>query len=126
MGLNNYMSLEIGGKVRGLKFNVGTLKCLGDIINGEDPLKFKAQSDNFADILPYATKIAHAAMLSNCLSKKEAPDFTAEDVEQWVNDLSGFDLTTIINNYNGIFNQPKSSANGEVGKDTQPGEVAIV
>lgn len=125
MGLNNYMSLEIGGKVRGLKFNVGLLKCLEGIIGG-DPLQYKTEGSSFSEILPFAINITHAALLSNCLSKKEAPDFTAEDVEQWVNDLSGYDLTEIINQYNGIFSQPKPSANGEVGKDTQPGQAVNV
>ena len=125
MGLNNYMSLEIGGRVRGLKFNVGLLKCLEQII-GSDPLEYKSQSGSFVDILPFAINITHAALLSNCLSKKEAPDFTAEDVEQWVNDLSGFELTDIISRYNGIFNQPKPSANGEVGHDTQSGTTVNV
>ena len=119
MGLNNYLSLEIGGRVRGLKFNVGTFKCLGEII-GADPLQFKAEGESFADILPYAAKITYAALLSNCLSKKEAPDFAGEDVNQWVTDLSGYELTDIINRYNSIFARPKPSANGEVGKDTQP------
>jgi len=125
MSVNNYMPLEIGGKVRGLKFNVGTLKCLRDI-TGADPLQFKAEGESFDDILPYAIKITHAALLSNCLSKKEAPDFTADDIEQWVNDLSGYDLTEIIMYFNRIFKQPNPSANGEVSKDTQPGEVANV
>jgi hypothetical protein len=80
----------------------------------------------FADILPYAINITYAALLSSCLSKKEVPDFTAEDVAQWVIDLSGYELTEVINRYNGIFAQPKSSANGEVGKDTQPGQTINV
>jgi hypothetical protein len=125
MGFKNYISMEIGGKVRGLKFNVGTLKCLADI-TGTDPLKYKSESDNFTDILPYATKIVHAALLSNCLSKKEAPDFSGEDIELWINDLTGFELTEAINYFNWMFLPPKSTANGEVSKDTQPGEVAIV
>lgn len=125
MGFKNYMSLELGDKVRGLKFNVGTLKCLGEI-TGEDPLTFKAEGEEFKAILPYAVKITHAALLSNCLSKKESPDFSAEDVKMWVNDLSGYELTQIISYYNAIFSPPKASANGEVSKDTQSGEPANI
>lgn len=125
MGFKNYMSLEIGGKVRGLKFNVGTLKCLGDV-TCKDPLQYKSEGESFTEILPYAINITHAALLSNCLSKKEQPDFTAAEVEEWVNDLSGFDLTEIINHYNAIFAPPKPSANGEVSKDTQPGQIANI
>lgn len=116
--LKNYLSLELGGKTRGLKFNIGTLKCLKDVA-GVDPLDFKAESDKLSDLLPYAEKILHAALLSNCLSKKEDPDFTTEDVTEWVNELDIPTVTDIIGRYNGIFSTPKSQANGEVGADTQ-------
>jgi hypothetical protein len=115
---NNYLSLELGGKARGLKFNVGTLRCLKDVA-GVDPLDFKAESDKLYDLLPYAEKILHAALLSNCLSKKEPADFTADDVATWMNELDIPVITLVINMYNGIFSTDKPSANGEVGKDTQ-------
>jgi hypothetical protein len=116
--INNYLSLELGGKVRGLKFNIGTLRCLEQVA-AVDPLNFKAESDKLSDLLPYAEKIFYAALLSNCLSKKEAPDFTADDVTEWLNDLDVPIITDIINRYNGIFLTTKPSVNGEVGKDTQ-------
>lgn len=112
------MTLELGGKVRGLKFNIGTLKYLRDV-TGIDPMEYKAESNSFAEILPYATNILHAALLSNCLSKKEEPDFTAEDVTIWVDELTAGDLTGVILKYNEIFVAPNTQANGEVGKDTQ-------
>jgi len=115
--VNNYLSLELGGKARGLKFNIGTLRCIKDVA-GVDPLDFKAESELFTDILPYAEKIFHAALLSNCLSKKEPADFTADDVTAWFNDLDMPTITDIINRYNSIFSA-SPSANGEVGKDTQ-------
>lgn len=118
MGFKNYMALEVGGAVRGLKFNVGTLKCLGDILES-DPLQYKVEGESFAQILPYAINIVHAALLSNCLSKKTEPDFTAEDVAQWVDELSIGELQDIIQHFNNIFALPKALANGEVGKDTQ-------
>jgi len=114
---NNYLSLELGGKPRGLKFNVGTLRCIKDIV-GIDPFDFKIQSESFADIMPYAEKIFHAALLSNSLSKKEAADYTTEDVTDWFNELDMPTITDIINRYNSIFSA-STSANGEVGKDTQ-------
>lgn len=113
------MSLELGDKTRGLKFNIGTLKCLEEVA-GIDPLEFKAESDKLSDLLPYGEKILHAALLSNCLSKKEAADFTAEDVAQWLNELDIPTVTEIITLYNGIFRTPTQATNGEVGKDTQP------
>lgn len=113
------MALELGGKQRGLKFNIGTLKFLRDV-TGIDPMEYKAESNNFDVLLPYATNILHAALLSNCLSKKDDPDFTAEDVKQWVDELTVSDLTAVILKYNEIFLSPKTQANGEVGADTQP------
>lgn len=116
------MSLELGGAVRGLKFNIGTLKYLGEL-TGVDPFQFKAEGNNFSDLLPYAIKITHAALLSNCLSKKQDPDFTDADVQSWVDDLSISELTEIVNHYNAIFASPKASANGEVSADTQSANV---
>jgi hypothetical protein len=117
--VNNYLSLELGGKARGLKFNVGTLRCFQTQFN-IDPLQFKAESDDFKGILPFAEKILHAALLSNCLSKKEAPDFSAEDITEWIDELSGYEITKICTTWNDMWSAPKTTANGEVGKDTQP------
>lgn len=116
--VKNYISVELDGKARGLKFNIGTLRCLKDVA-GVDPLEFKAESGKFEDILPYAEKIFHAALLANCLSMRVAPDFTSEDVTTWFNDLDIPTITEITSCYNGIFTSDKPSANGEVGKDTQ-------
>lgn len=125
MGINKYMSLEIGGKVRGLNFNWGTVKCLDEIID-VDALSYKPKSDSIKDVDEYVKNITHAALLSNCLSKKEAPSFTSEDVAIWINDLSGFEIEQIMEHYHSMFKPPKPSANGEVSKDTQPGQVANV
>jgi hypothetical protein len=116
--INNYLSLELGGKARGLKFNIGTLRCL-EPIAGVDPLEFKAESGKLSDLLPYAEKIFYAALLANCLSKKEAADFTAEDVAEWFNELDLATITNVISRYNAILSDGKPSVNGEVGKDTQ-------
>jgi hypothetical protein len=117
----NYITLLLGEKERGLKFNVGTLNFLQSEFD-IDPLLFKAESTGWKDLLPYAVKIIYVAMLSNCRSKKEEPDFKLADVEQWAEELTGADLTQVVNMWNGqfIFSQKEPSANGEVGKDTQP------
>lgn len=117
--VKNYLSLELGGKTRGLKFNIGTLKCMKEI-SGDDPLELKAEGSDLFSLLPFAERVLHAALLANCLSKKEAADFTADDVAEWMNELDVPTITDIVNLYTGIFTVPKSSANGEVSKDTQP------
>lgn len=117
--MKNYLQLELGGKPRGLKFNLGTLNYIQEL-TGTDPFEFKATGSAYSDLLPMATTIVHAALLSNCLSKQEAPDFTENDVRAWMNDIEGVGtLADIINRYNNILNPPKSQANGEVSADTQ-------
>lgn len=114
-----YLQFEIGGQKRGLKFDIGTLKCLQDLYN-VDPFAFKSESNSMTELLPYATKILHAGLVRNCNIKKEAADFKVEEVDEWVAELDLPTLTDIANAYNLIFTRKTPSANGEVGKDTQP------
>jgi hypothetical protein len=113
-----YLQYEIGGQKRGLKFDIGTLKCLEKLYN-VDPFNFKAESNSMADLLPYATKIVHAGLVRNCEAKKEAVDFPFEQVDEWISEMDLPTLTDIANAYNEIFARKVPSANGEVGKDTQ-------
>jgi hypothetical protein len=117
----NYITLLLGEKERGLKFNVGTLNFMQSEFD-IDPLTFKAETTDWKNLLPYAEKIIYVAMLSNCRSKKEQPDFKLADITLWVEELNAADLTQVINMWNGqfLFSQKEPSANGEVGKDTQP------
>lgn len=112
------MQLELGGKVRGLKFNMGTYKALEEI-TGQDPLTYVPESQLHKDLRPYALNVFHAALLSNCKSKKVDPDFTAEDVIEWFDELSITEVTEIINKHSGK-DDSKPSVNGEADKDTQP------
>lgn len=110
------MSLQLGGKARGLKFNIGTLQKLKEVYD-VDPLNWKSEGTTWDNVFPYGVKILHAALLSNCMSKKEEPDFTQENVEEWALELSAGDLTEVINSYNRIWSTSKEKANGEVSKD---------
>lgn len=116
--MKNYLQLELGGKLRGLKFNIGTLHFIQEL-TGTDPFEFQAASTSFNDLIPYVTHIVHAALLSNCASKKEDPDFTGQNVDEWVNDMNVPILTDIVALYNAIIAVPKATANGEVGANTQ-------
>lgn len=98
----NTIVMEIGGAQRTLRFNIRTMNCLQEI-TGIDPLQFKAESDTWSEILPYATKIIHAALLAECMCNKQEPDFTADDVQNWINDLNGADLLDVITRYNAMF-----------------------
>jgi hypothetical protein len=114
----SYLQIEIGGEKRGLKFDIGTLKCLEKLYD-VDPFNFKTESNSMADLLPYATKIVHAGLVRNSVVKKEAVEFTAEQIDEWVSEMDLPTLTDIANAYNEIFARKTPSANGEVGKDTQ-------
>lgn len=113
-----YISLELGGQNRGLNFNINTL----DYMQSEfdiDPLQFKAESTSWKDLRPYATKIVYVALLSNYKSKKAEIDFSIEDVEAWVGELNGAELTQVVNLWNGQFTAvAEPSPNGEVGSST--------
>ena len=89
----NYMTLFLGGMERGLKFNFGTLRFLGEITDS-DPLKF-AGSGNPSDQFKFVKSIVHAALLSNYLSLKKQPDFTDAEVTDWVSDLNMEDATKV-------------------------------
>jgi hypothetical protein len=115
----SYLQIEIGGEKRGLKFDIGTLKCLEKLYN-VDPFNFRTESNSMADLLPYATKITHAGLKRNSDIKKDGAIFSAEQVDEWVAEMDLPTLTDIANAYNEIFARKNPSANGEVGKDTQP------
>jgi hypothetical protein len=113
-----YITLELGGKQRGLNFNINTL----DFMQSEfdiDPLQFKAESTSWKDLRPYATKIVYVALLSNCKGRKEQPDFEQSDVEVWVGELNGAELTKVVDMWNGQFTvASEPSPNGEVGNSS--------
>ena len=113
-----YLQLELGGEKRGLKFDIGTLKCLHETYNVE-PFDFRTEANKLTEVLPFATKIIHSAMLRNCEVKKEPPGFTQQQVEEWVYELDLPVIQDVVTAYNGIFIRRDPSANGEVGADTQ-------
>ena len=112
--MKNYIQLEVGGKVRGLKFNMATMEYVQQI-TGEDPLTFRAVSSSFQDVYKYALVLFHAGLLSNCDSKGEEPDFTDDDVKKWFRSLDEDDVNILISRGK----EPKAVATREDGKDTQ-------
>lgn len=73
--MSNYIQIEIGGKLRGLKFNQLSLEAYTKSVNYE-----QANSSSI-----YAT--FYAGLVGNCYVKREEPDFTFEDVTDWVDAL---------------------------------------
>lgn len=73
--MNNYIQIEIGGKLRGLKFNQLSLEVYNKAIDYERPMASAI----------YGT--FYAGLVGNCYAKKEEQDFTFEEVTDWVDEL---------------------------------------
>ncbi len=79
----SYIQLELGGKARGLKFNQMA------VITMTNYLDF----DNLAATYGYA--LVYAGLVANCYVKREEPDFTFEQVCDWVETLTPEQLTQV-------------------------------
>jgi hypothetical protein len=115
----NYIQADLGGAKRGLKFNLGTLRHIGDI-TGADPLGFSVRSENFVRDL---SVIVYAAMLSNCDSKQSEPDFTQSDVDRWVGEIE--DMNEALAIVTAFHNAYKVEVSGEEAKDTRGRAAAV-
>ncbi|WP_276483556.1 hypothetical protein [Paraflavitalea pollutisoli] len=119
MASKNYLQLEIDGQKYGLKFNIGTFKILGENL-GVDPFTYKTASKEFSDVVNWVKPILKAALLSNHLTKKETVEYTDQQIDDLVNELSVADLTLIGNMWSNP-SDSKPSVNGEVTQNTQSG-----
>jgi hypothetical protein len=115
----NYIQAVLGKEKRGLKFNLGTLRHIGDI-TGTDPLGFSVRSENFVRDL---SVIVYAGMLSNYESKQQDPDFTQKDVDRWVGEIE--DMNEAISIVTAFHNAYKVEVSGEEAKDTRGGAAQV-
>ena len=69
----SYIQIEIGGKLRGLKFNQLSLE------------EYTKNVGTGTATAIYAT--FYAGLVGNCYVKQEEPDFTFEDVTNWVDEI---------------------------------------
>lgn len=79
-----YIQVNIGGKDRGLKFNQMALEVFTKNLD-ENAVKSSTI---------YAT--FYAGLVGNCYAKREEPDFTFEDVVDWVDELYETDKEAIV------------------------------
>lgn len=79
-----YIQVNIGGKDRGLKFNQMALEVFTKNLDGN-----AVKSSTI-----YAT--FYAGLVGNCYAKREEPDFTFEDVVDWVDELYETDKEAIV------------------------------
>jgi len=80
----SYVQIEIGGKLRGWKVNQMTLEIWSKKTN----LESETVSSNYAAV--------YAGLISNCYVKNEEPDFTFEDVCDWVDSLTDPKIMELI------------------------------
>jgi hypothetical protein len=67
----SYVQIEIGGKLRGLKFN--------SIARHE----YLAITEGKKNPIIHSSGLIYAGLYGNCIVKREEPDFTFEDVCEW-------------------------------------------
>ena len=79
----SYISLELGGKQRGLKFNQMAVITMTNYMD----------FDNLAATYGYA--LVYAGLVANCYVKREEPDFNFEQVCDWVESLTPEDLLKV-------------------------------
>lgn len=96
-----YMTLFLGGQERGLKFNFGTLRFIGDL-TGSDPLLL-AGASNVGEQFKYVKTIIHAALMSNYLSMKKQIDFTEAELIDWISELSMEQATSVTTAFAAAF-----------------------
>ena len=72
---NGLITLQIGGKQRTLKFNMRAVEAFGEIKNAG------------TSVVSSSVNLIYAGLVGACYVKQEEPDFTFEDVSEWVEDL---------------------------------------
>lgn len=48
----------------------------------------------------WSVALVWAGMMTDCKARKVEPDFTKQDVEEWLGVLEGSDIEAIVNKYN--------------------------
>ena len=85
--MKGYISLNIGGKTRGIKF--GNMALLELISKGAIGDKTEFSFDLIVDLV-------YHGLLNNCFNKKEDPDFTFDEVSAWVDDAEFASLMQVF------------------------------
>jgi len=69
--MSNYIQVEIGGKVRGLKFSQLAY------------VEYLTLTQGVTNNIFHSYALIYAGLFANCLVKREEPDFTFEQVTEW-------------------------------------------
>ena len=114
--MNGYIQADILGRTRGLKFGMLAVQQIGM----EMQKLGKVFGDNSIDLAAVPV-IIYWGLFNNCYIKKEDPDFTFEDVVDWVDsNISTSELFTPILQafYDSKFLQPTTQAPQEEKKSS--------
>ena len=114
--MNGYIQADILGRTRGLKFGMLAVQQIGM----EMQKLGKVFGDNSIDLAAVPV-IFYWGLFNNCYIKKEDPDFTFEDVVDWVDsNIGNPDLFTPILQafYDSKFLQPTTTASQEEKKSS--------
>ncbi len=76
--MNGYIQIELGGKPRGLKFNMAA--------NDELVVRVASHKGRVSET-QMAYDVVYCGLLGNAVAKDIEPDFTYEDVTEWVDGL---------------------------------------
>jgi hypothetical protein len=92
----SYIQIELGGKLRGLKFNMYALEeYTKRIADALDRAIKKNSTDISQATLVYAC--VYSGLIGNCYAKEIDQDFNFEDVTDWVDAASNADLEAACN-----------------------------
>ena len=104
----SYCQVEIGGKLRGLKFNNYALHLMQQKIDIDAPE------------LTAAYAMVYSGLRGNCYVKGEQPDFTFEDVVTWVDNIDETASNLIAYAFSESEAYKKTTAYLESKKNVQP------
>ena len=99
----SYCKINIGGKERGLKFNQMAVMIMSEY----------AAADHLLATAGYA--MIYAGLRTNCYVKREEPDFTFEDLCEWVEVVSLDDMEKV----NAAFMETEAYKKGKAYQDEQ-------
>ena len=116
----DYLQIELGGKKRGLKFNMGLLYFLGEIIKS-DPLAMDMTSNSYTSTFSNLKNIVLAGLRANeaVKSNGKKEEYTTEQIQEWILAMSSEDSFTVIDMFTKVYERPKDVASTEGGKDTR-------
>ncbi len=85
--MSNYVQINLGGQLRGLKFNQGA--------HAEIQSRYKeGQNETFISYI-----VIYGGLLGNCFVKEIEPDFTFENVCDWADQMTVEDVNAITQAY---------------------------